>query len=116
METYQILLIVLASFILLSIIIFFIFKKKHKKDKYDSTNLNELIGFFGKDNIINVERTEKRVRIEVKDLSVVNLEDLNEYTNGVFTIGNKVVLTFKEKTEEIIEALKGLSKWKKTLL
>lgn len=111
MELYELLLIVAVAVIIL-LIVFFIIKKpktntKTPKQKFEFKEIGNL---FGENNIINIERTEKRVRIEVKDLNLVDLEGLKPFTNGVFTIGNKVVVTFKEKEEETYRSLKELIK------
>lgn len=111
METYEILLMVAFIVVAAAAIAFFIYKMmKTKPQKEPKKDYSEIVNLFGKDNIINIERTEQRVRIEVKDLNLVLLEQLKPYTNGVFTIGNKVVVTFKEKTEEVIKSLEGMIK------
>mgnify|MGYP002408310934 FL=1 len=117
MGTQEILLIVAFVVVVLMLIGFVVYKAIKIKPKGEpKQNYTEIASLFGENNIKNVERTEKRVRIEVKDLNLVDLEGLKPYTNGVFTIGNKVVVTFKENTENTVKALEGLIKWKKILL
>lgn len=117
MQIYEILLMIAFIIVAVVLIAFFIYKTvKIKPQEKPTKDYSEIIKLFGKDNISNVERTEQRVRIEVKDINLVLLEQLKPYTNGVFTIGNKVVVTFKEQTEEIVKLLEGMIKWKKILL
>lgn len=101
-------LIVVVLLLLVSLVIYLIKGKKPKKETIE--DYSEIKDLFGNNNILSIERTQKRVRIEVKELDLVNLEGLKPYTNGVFTIGNKVVVTFKDKTDQIVKSLKELVK------
>lgn len=105
-EHYIIIGIVLLALTVVLLILFLQKKKKKVKDVF-VVDVEKIIELFGVNNVLNVERTQKRVRIEVQDLTKVDLETLKEYTNGIFTVGNKIVATFKEHTEEIIKTLGG---------
>lgn len=113
MELYELLLVIAAAaaIIILLIVLFVVKKTKTiRKAPKQKLEFKEIVNLFGENNVINIERTEKRVRIEVKDLNTVDLEGLKPFTNGVFTIGNKVVVTFKENEEETYKSLKELIK------
>lgn len=108
MEIYEI--VILASIIVIVLLIGFLiyrtFKKAPIKEEVikDASLIRDL---FGPNNIVSVEQTQKRIRVEVKDLSLVDLEGLKPLTNGIFTVGNRVVATFKGKTEQIVKILEG---------
>ncbi len=106
MEIHEIIILLSVIFVLVLVALFFLpklLKKEEKKISDDS--LLEIKSLFGEDNIVGIEQVQKRVRVEVKDLKFVDLKGLQPLTNGVFTIGNKVVVTFKENTDEIVKIL-----------
>ncbi|NLN50460.1 MAG: PTS transporter subunit EIIB [Acholeplasmataceae bacterium] len=86
----------------------FFFKKTSQTKKPLLVETEAIIGLIGRDNIVSVEQVQSRVRIEVKDLKRVKLEELKEYTNGIFTSKNRLVVTFKTNTEEIVKDLRGI--------
>lgn len=108
MEIYEIIVLIsiIVVILLLGFLIFRTFKKTPKKEE-EIKDANLIKDLFGPDNIISVEQTQKRIRVEVKDLSLVDLEGLKPLTNGIFTVGNRVVATFKGKTEQIVKILEG---------
>jgi len=106
MELWQIFLIIIGSLLVVLVFTFLIVKsQKNKQIKTNIESVKEIIELFGNNNILSVEKTQKRVRVEVKDLNTVDLEGLKPFTNGIFTIGNKVVVTFKENTDQIVKSL-----------
>lgn len=108
MELHHILILLAIIFVLVLVLLFLLPKLiKKKQPKVTNEELLKIKSLFGKDNIVGLEQVQKRVRIEVKDLSHVDLENLQPLTNGVFTIGNKVVVTFKENTDDIVKILGG---------
>lgn len=106
--THQDLMIILSvlSIILLTVvclIIYYRYKHKPKKPVFD---VDWIMACLKDDNIISVEQVQARVRIDVRDLSVVDLDALKENTNGVFIKGSQIVVTFKDHTKEIVESLR----------
>lgn len=96
--------ILIGVLIILIVVVLVILLKKPKKTvKIDVFWVLDLIG---KDNITKVEQVQSRVRIAVKDLSLVNLESLKKQTKGIFVKENTLVITFLNNTEEIVEGLK----------
>lgn len=90
--------------------VIFLRKKKPGQVKIDSifiTTLTELLG--GKDNIVNVEVEQARLRILVKDLSLADLNGIKTLaTQGVFVTGNYIKTLFKFESAKIASELKKL--------
>lgn len=102
---YLYIILALAAVLMIAgaIVLIVFFNKKKLEPTIDVSNI---INAIGKSNIKNIEQVQKRVRIQVKDIKTVNLEQLKEVSNGVFITGDKLVLTFIDKTEEIVKALR----------
>ncbi len=99
-----------SIFILLLFIatIYFINKSKKQNKKIDSTKLVETIfSIFSKDNIVDVESEVSRVKITVKDIEVINLDRLEEITEGVFISGNTMKIIFKNADSDLAEEIKN---------
>lgn len=105
--THQDLMIILSvlSIILLTVVCLIIYRYKHKPKK-PVFDVDWIMACLKDDNIISVEQVQARVRIDVRDLSVVDLDALKENTNGVFIKGSQIVVTFKDHTKEIVESLR----------
>lgn len=108
MEIYEIIAIsgIILIVLLIGFLVYRTFKKAPKKEE-TIKDANAIKDLFGINNIISVEQTQKRIRVEVIDLSLVDLESLKPLTNGIFTVGNRVVATFKGNTEQIVKILEG---------
>lgn len=98
---------IVGSLVIIFLLVLLFWLNKTKEVEEPKEDLNKIKELFGRDNIISVERTQKRVRVEVKDLSKVSLEELQPLTNGIFITGNRVVATFKDDTDEIMKILGG---------
>lgn len=108
--SYMVILFIILGVIifvaLLTLLILFLVLGKGKKHKVQPVNINHIVEAFGANNIAHVEQTQKRVRVFVENVDLVNMEVLKNVTKGVFITGNKLVVTFKEDTESIVEALR----------
>lgn len=109
------LIIILASLgviIILALIFLLIkFKGKNKqpKIKIDEEFMNNIIQFYGdKDNIANVSTDNGRLKVEVKDLDKVDLNNLKSLsTNGVFVTGNIIKTLFRHDSDVIMKEIKA---------
>lgn len=83
---------------------------KYKKNNVyiDEGLRTSLLEAFGnQDNISQVEVEMSRLTVTVKDIELVNAENLKSLgANGVLLVGNKVKCSFGEKAEEISKLLK----------
>lgn len=98
-------LISVIGIILLTVVCLLIYRYRNKPTK-KVFNVDWIMACLKENNIISIEQVQARVRIDVRDMSLVDLESLKENTNGVFIKGNQIVVTFKSHTEEIIESLR----------
>jgi phosphotransferase system IIB component len=84
---------------------FVILKRRNKtpKIKIDEEFINNIITLYGdKNNISNVSTDNGRLKIEVKDLDIVKLNELKEIsTNGVFVTGNTIKTLFRHDSDLI---------------
>lgn len=102
MEPYFYIIIIFA--VLLALILPYVFLINRKKE--ETVNIDWLLSLLGENNIIKVEKVNKRIRITFKNLKLVDLEALKEKTKGIFIKGQEVVITFLNNEEEIYESLK----------
>lgn len=84
---------------------FVILKRRNKapKIKIDEEFIDNIITLYGdKNNISNVSTDNGRLKIEVKDLDIVKLNELKEIsTNGVFVTGNTIKTLFRHDSDLI---------------
>lgn len=87
--------------------------KKHKKPKLkiDENYIAELINLFGgKTNIDSIDVDGNKLKVEAKDLELVNLEGIKEKANsGVFVVNNTIKTLFMYDSETL---RKELNKYK----
>jgi phosphotransferase system IIB component len=87
--------------------------KKHKKPriKIDENYVAELISLFGgKENIDTIDVDGNKLKVEAKNLELVNLEDIKEKANsGVFVVNNTIKTLFMYDSETL---RKELNKYK----
>ena len=108
METEHYIIIGAAVVVSIALVVILRLKKKRVKTPVlPPVNVDEILQALGKQNILKVEQTQARVRIFVKDIKLVDLKALQTISKGIFTSGNKIVLTFIDKTEEIVESLRA---------
>lgn len=96
-----------------------------EENKVEGKNANTLVdlggraitvieGLGGKNNIVNVENCFTRLRVEVKDISLINEEKINEVENsGIVKKGNNVqiiyglqVATMRKAVDKTLESMK----------
>lgn len=77
-----------------------------KKPKAKTIDVSWVLNLIGHNNITNVEHVQSRVRITVKELDVVKLDDLKQQTKGIFIKENTLVITFLNNTQEIVKGLR----------
>lgn len=96
-ELYWLIPVIVVVLILAIVIIVLIFNKNKNKIKVDENFINQLIiNYGGKDNIKNVSVDNARLKIEVLDLDLVNLEALKQSSeSGVFVTGNIIKTLYK---------------------
>ena len=98
---------ILVLILLIAAIILIKLKKKPKAIKVNSEFIDSLItNYGGLENIKGVEIENSRLKIEVDDLDIVNLESIKANTTaGVFVTGNTVKTLYKLSSEEIKRSL-----------
>jgi phosphotransferase system IIB component len=100
--------VVAAVAILISLITCIILTKRNKgKVVVDEELIENLISFLGgKENIKSYNKDNGRVKFEIYDLSLVNLDNMKSISkNGVFVTGNNVKTLFKYDSEVVIKML-----------
>ena len=98
---------ILVLILLIAAIILIKLKKKPNAIKVNSEFIDSLItSYGGLANIKGVEIENSRLKIEVDDLDIVNLESIKSNTTaGVFVTGNTVKTLYKLSSEEIKRSL-----------
>lgn len=88
---------ILALVAIVLVVILIINKKPKSKIKVDDEFINNIIEYYGgKDNIGAISVDNARLKVEVKDLDIVNLEQLKANSEaGVFITGNIIKTLFK---------------------
>ena len=71
---------------------------KSPRAKLTKTNLSKdkFLSLFGNDNIVSIDTVMTRVIIEVKDVDLVNLEELKKLNVGVLIVGNTIKCSSEE--------------------
>ena len=108
--------IVVGVILLLAIIFYFTCGLRSKRDSkakvehvvVDEVFISTLIsGLGGKDNINNVSIDNGRVKFNIKDLDLLNQNEIkNVSSSGAFITGNNVKLLFKYDSVVIVNTLK----------
>ena len=95
------------AFALSFIIAFAIGKSKKDHVKVDEEFINTLFDYLGgQDNIVKYSVDNSRVKFEVKDLKLANLDGLKKLSpKGVFITNNNIKTLFKYESHLIIKML-----------
>ena len=96
--------IIIAILVLISIIII----KINKKDF--SIKINKLIQYLGgKDNILKVEINMSRLKVAVKDTSIVNKDAIQKLgAKGIVEIDNQLKIILGPKSKQLKKYIKDL--------
>ena len=109
---FLILAIVLPVIALIVGAIFFVKKAKkgNKKIKIDAEFINNLVTVLGgKENVLSVTNENGRIKFELSDLELANLQGLKDLSqNGVFVTNNTVKTLFPHDAKTISNAIKQL--------
>ena len=107
--------IVLATILLIGVILYFtcgLRSKRDNKKSVERVNVDEsfmtllLAGLGNISNIESVAIDNGRIKFKIKDLDIINAEQLKELsTSGVFITGSNVKLLFKYDSNTILEEL-----------
>lgn len=99
---------IIVGIIAVILLIVLLLKRKPKgKIKVDESFINELINNYGgKNNIIKVSVDNARLKIEVNDLDLVDLNAIKQTSeSGVFVTGNIIKTLFKFDSKLIKSSL-----------
>lgn len=96
--------IIFAVLILISIIVIKINKKDFRVE------INKLITYLGgKDNIIDVETNLSRLKVTVKDTSIVNKDGIQKLgAKGIVEIENQLKIIFGPNSKQLKKYIKDL--------
>lgn len=89
--------IIIAVLLLISIIVIKINKKDFR------ININKLIQYLGgKDNILNVEHNMSRLKVSVKDTSIVNKDAIQKLgAKGIVEIDNQLKIILGPESKQL---------------
>ena len=84
--------------------------KGNKKIKIDAEFINNLVTVLGgKENVLSVTNENGRIKFELADLELANLQGLKELSqNGVFVTNSTVKTLFPHDAKTISNAIKQL--------
>jgi phosphotransferase system IIB component len=116
MELWLKILIIVVSCvatIIIALVITGLFIKKHNinksqkivQDKISEATDELATKFGGKDNIENITKNLSRVTVEVKDVNLVNKDEINETFEGVMFMGNKIVFVVGSSSDDFLKQL-----------
>lgn len=88
--------IVVLSIVVIIKKIIKIFKKQKKNKPKTSLSKDKFLSLFGKENIISVDKIMTRIIVEVKDLDLVNIEELKKLNIGILINGNVIKCSSEE--------------------
>jgi phosphotransferase system IIB component len=85
-----------------------VLKKKPKRIKVDEEFVNNIFLLLGgKENINEITVDNARLKFNIKDIDIVDLNGLKAISNqGVFITGNNIKTLFKYDSETIKKAMK----------
>ncbi len=81
--------------------------KKTKGVVVNEELINNIFESIRKDNIKNVESEISRVKIDVSDVDLIDLDLLKEISEGVFISGKSLKIMFKDSADSVVEGLRG---------
>jgi len=96
--------IIIAVLLLISIIVIKINKKDFR------ININKLIQYLGgKDNILNVEHNMSRLKVSVKDTSIVNKDAIQKLgAKGIVEIDNQLKIILGPESKQLKKYINDL--------
>ena len=105
--TVLIIVVSIVVLVRLVLLIVLLSKKKKKRIVVDEEFINNLISLLGDtSNILETNVDNGRLKIQVKNLDLVNFEKIKEIAeSGVFITGNTIKTLFKLDSFEIKKAL-----------
>ena len=105
--SYWWVLLIVLLVIILAVATIIIIKNKKPRIKVDEAFIDRLMELLGSDNLAGVSLDNgNRLKIEVKDLDIVDLNGLKEISeSGVFVTGNIIKILFKLDSVTIKQAL-----------
>lgn len=89
---------------LLALLLILIFKKTNKKIKIDDSLINELIiSLGGKDNLKDVGIDNNRLKIQVNNIKLCDLENIKKLSNGsgIAVMNNTIKTVFAYQSKDI---------------
>lgn len=90
-------------FILIMINFFRLVFKHHKRVKATKKVNSNYLDLFGEDNVVSVSKNLSRVTVEVKDIELVNLDELKNKGIGIMITGNTIKCSSQEFADQIEE-------------
>ena len=107
LKNYWWVILIVVLLVLVALALVFILKKKKTGIKVDDAFIEKLLSLFGSaNNIAGCKVDNGRLKIEVKDLDLVDLNGLKEISeSGVFVTGNIIKILFKLDSLTIKQAL-----------
>lgn len=108
MEIYFIIGGIVLFLLLIILIVVLKSKKKKPKIKIDQKYIEDLIAKFGgKNNISKIEVDQNKLKVDVINRKIVNLEGIKEMaSSGVFMTNNTIKTLFKYDSLALKEELK----------
>ncbi len=105
--TYWWVLLIVAIVAILLVTLLILVKHKKPRIRVDEAFIDRLLELLGSDNLAGVSLDNgNRLKIEVKDLDIVDLNGLKEISeSGVFVTGNYIKILFKLDSLTIKQAL-----------
>ena len=97
LKSYWWIILIVVLLVIVAVALVLILKKKKPGIKVDDAFIEKLLALFGSaNNIAGVKVDNGRLKIEVKDLELVDLNGLKEASEaGVFVTGNTIKILFK---------------------
>ncbi len=114
MSLTLILVLVALAVILAAAVILYLHFRKKKMIKEAEEKINQKVEqsagklsncFGGNDNIVSITQKGSRVTVQLKDISLVNKEEINKELSSVMFMNNKVVFVIGSMSEEFSRLL-----------
>ncbi|MDY0277033.1 MAG: hypothetical protein RBQ97_03010 [Acholeplasma sp.] len=102
---------IIIGLVVVALIVFLvlIFKRqKNSKTNQASTNidLESIYNLFGDNNIVSITKEQDRIKLVLKDVKLVNVEELNVMKLPAFLKGKELKVLFKGNSKQVYEFLK----------
>ena len=107
-----------GAVVIVGLMLFFVIRKvrQDKKRKQSEIAVNQKVEesadklsgcFGGKDNILSISQKGSRVSVSVKDIQLVDHDEINKELSSVMFMNNKVVFVIGSKSEEFSKLLQA---------